>query len=197
MFLKIMNGDPVSDGDKRSSHRLLANVAGIMFYRDHNGNALADVTFSDAPDMEIFTLEGNAYVLNEKGDTIDSFGGVLIAAAVPAEGGELVETDKVIKPAKASEPMADLMPQVGWMVFYHESNADGPNGSKNASWWGTNGTRRHPAVITRVWTDECVNLMVFFDAKGGAVRSSVCKLPPDVLSKGLRCTSGGWTGPID
>lgn len=29
---------------------------------------------------------------------------------------------------------------------------------------GTNGTREHAAIVTRVWTANCVNLCVFFDA---------------------------------
>lgn len=36
-----------------------------------------------------------------------------------------------------------------------------------------NGVKDHPAIITRVWSDTCVNLHVFFDANPSEVKTSV------------------------
>lgn len=60
---------------------------------------------------------------------------------------------------------------------------------------GTNGTREHPAIVTRVWTESCVNLCVFFDGLGPQPRSSVSLLA--ALPPGVRDESGasGWKWP--
>lgn len=36
-----------------------------------------------------------------------------------------------------------------------------------------NGTREHPAIVTRVWDNNCVNLMVFFDGYMPQPRTSI------------------------
>jgi hypothetical protein len=56
-----------------------------------------------------------------------------------------------------------------------------------------NGSRFHPAIITRVWTDDCVNLVVFFDGEGPGVRTSV--LGWAILGKGVRNVCAGWRWP--
>lgn len=37
----------------------------------------------------------------------------------------------------------------------------------------TNGISEHPAIVTRVWSEQCVNLQVLFDAAPVEVRTSV------------------------
>jgi len=57
---------------------------------------------------------------------------------------------------------------------------------------GTNGTRFHPAIVTRIWSDTCVNLQIFFDAGKVEVKTSVSFLPEEVFAEGLHCTNSGW-----
>lgn len=79
-----------------------------------------------------------------------------------------------------------MKPTVGRIVIFRETVWQGE---------GTNGTRDHPAIVTRVWTDTCVNLHVFFDASPSGPKSSVTRMPelPDgvVNSSGV----GGWRWP--
>jgi hypothetical protein len=55
-----------------------------------------------------------------------------------------------------------------------------------------NGTSIHPAVITRVWSDDCVNLTVLFDAAPPAPRTSVLA---KAAAGGDMTTSGFWDWP--
>ena len=79
-----------------------------------------------------------------------------------------------------------MKPTVGRIVIFRETVWQGE---------GTNGTRDHPAIVTRVWTDTCVNLHVFFDACSSAPKSSVTQMPE--LADGVASTSaiGGWRWP--
>ena len=82
------------------------------------------------------------------------------------------------------------------IVHYYQGDHEAPTGySDNASWSGTNGTRFHPAMITRVWTDDCVNLIVFFDATAPKVMCSMTRLPDEVFAEGMHCTNSGWRWP--
>lgn len=55
-----------------------------------------------------------------------------------------------------------------------------------------NGVTEHPAVITRVWSDTCVNLTVFFDAKAPEVRTSVTRTDTTKIDSG----TWGWEWPV-
>ena len=83
---------------------------------------------------------------------------------------------------------------IGRIVHYYQGDYEADHGDPK-SWSGTNGTRFHPAIITRVFTDECVNLIVFFDAKGQEVKTSMCLLPDEVFAEGMHCTNSGWRWP--
>ena len=85
---------------------------------------------------------------------------------------------------------------IGRIVHYYQGDAEAPRGNmQNADWKGENGTRFHPAVITRVWSDTCVNLIVFFDATGPAVRTSATLLPDEVFVPNVHCSNSGWRWP--
>ena len=71
------------------------------------------------------------------------------------------------------ESAAHVAPSIGRIVIYRESDYEvsAEGGGTNPD--GTNGTREHAAVITRVWSDACVNLAVFLDANGTRTKTSV------------------------
>lgn len=98
-------------------------------------------------------------------------------------------------------------PSVGRIVHYHEGDFEeqswggdqekvriGHRHSRpdSAAHGGSNGTRVHPAIITRVWSDTCVNLHVFFDAFPSEVRTSATRLdtPEDTHNP-----NSGWRWP--
>lgn len=89
---------------------------------------------------------------------------------------------------------------VGRIVHYYEGDFEAPEifhkGEGQAKeWHGTNGTRVHPAIITHVHTDTCVNLIVFLDGTGQSVRTSMTVLPDEVFVQGMHCTNSGWRWP--
>lgn len=56
-----------------------------------------------------------------------------------------------------------------------------------------NGSREHPAIITRVWSDTCVNLKVFFDGSAGVdtrTSATLITTPGDT-----RNPNAGWRWP--
>jgi hypothetical protein len=87
------------------------------------------------------------------------------------------------------------VPAVGRIVHYYEGDQEEPMKSYGGDWPGTNGTRIHPAIITRVFSDDCLNLQVFFDTKGTQVRSSVLRQPAEMIENGYRIGSSGWRWP--
>lgn len=79
MIVKITGGENAPDHDARKTHTLLSNVIAVDFTRDPFGTAEARVTFATGPmnantEVETFPVPGNAYVMNEDGKTISSFG---------------------------------------------------------------------------------------------------------------------------
>lgn len=52
-----------------------------------------------------------------------------------------------------------MKPSLGRIVLFHGIDS--------------NGTREHPAIITRVWTDVCINLTVFLDYGEVILKTSV------------------------
>lgn len=77
LIVKIMSGEHAADDDSRKTHTLLTDVKSCQFVRHDDGSASAVMTFGGARDgwaPERFAIEGNAYVMNENGKTISSFG---------------------------------------------------------------------------------------------------------------------------
>lgn len=86
MYLKIMGPEDCPDSDTRKTYRLLEGVTACLFYRkvdqasavlkeewEEGIDAKVNVVFTDDEEMT-FDLVGNAYVMNESGKTISSFG---------------------------------------------------------------------------------------------------------------------------
>lgn len=73
LTLKFMGHENFPDADSRKSHMLIHNVDSVNFTRPPNSKPLALVTFTTG-DQEEFKLDGNVYVLNHDGKTIDTFG---------------------------------------------------------------------------------------------------------------------------
>ncbi len=74
MFLKIMNcGDNAPDEDSRATFTLHDHVATASFSRE-GGKAFVCATFEDGSDPERFEVPGNAYMMNQAGDTVAHFG---------------------------------------------------------------------------------------------------------------------------
>lgn len=79
-----------------------------------------------------------------------------------------------------------MKPTIGCIVIFRETVWQGE---------GTNGTRDHPAIVTRVWTDTCVNLHVFLDAHSSAPKSSVIQMPELPEAVAYTSSAGGWRWP--
>lgn len=78
MYLKLMGDENAPDGDTRKSHQILDNVISVKFVRvgpdqGPRVGVFAFTRFANG-DEEEYELAGNAYVMNDKGVTIDQFG---------------------------------------------------------------------------------------------------------------------------
>lgn len=72
MLLKIMGDDDTGDNDSRKTFQLLAHVESAKFERDGDKASVA-VLFEDES-QETFEVSGNAYLMNDQGDTVARFG---------------------------------------------------------------------------------------------------------------------------
>lgn len=74
LTLKLMSDENIPDDDSRKSFFLHAGVKSVDFRRDPDNPDVcrAHVLFSTG--LETFDLVGNAYVMNENGKTVSSFG---------------------------------------------------------------------------------------------------------------------------
>jgi hypothetical protein len=80
MTIKIMGPDDLPDHDARKTHRLIPVPEGgtVEFERDKYGFAYITIIKDEGETTQVDDLTGNVYVMNEKGDTISSFGGAPI-----------------------------------------------------------------------------------------------------------------------
>lgn len=72
MYLKLMSHENLPDGDPSKTYRLLDHVTSASFFREETGVTVT-VWFNDDTPTETFLLQGNTYILNDQGKTIDSF----------------------------------------------------------------------------------------------------------------------------
>lgn len=86
-------------------------------------------------------------------------------------------------------------PSQGRIVMYRQGNHDRPENDRSGAWPGTNGTRDQVAIITRVWSDTCVNLHVFLDASASVARCSVTELPDLPADTENVSGNSGWYWP--
>ena len=78
MFLKITSSEDAPDSDSRKTFQLFDHVESVLFERNGAGPA-AVVTF-DNGEQERFDLPGNAYLMNDHGKTVASFGSAPLRA---------------------------------------------------------------------------------------------------------------------
>ena len=71
MYIKIMSGEDISDGDERKTYRLLQDVQEVEFGRTDAGSLMVDVLFSDGCHLVTYP-EGNVYVLGSDGAVVSS-----------------------------------------------------------------------------------------------------------------------------
>jgi hypothetical protein len=81
---------------------------------------------------------------------------------------------------------------VGDVVLYYQGDNEAPSGYDRVLWQGTNGTRLHPAIVTRVWSDTNINLQIMFDATAPAGRQGVAYLADVEFAMGNHCSLSGW-----
>lgn len=73
MYLKIMGPENAPDADTRKTFRLI-ECREAQFYRDDDGNAFAYMNPGSWDDGYELPIVGNAYLMNESGKTVASFG---------------------------------------------------------------------------------------------------------------------------
>jgi len=87
---------------------------------------------------------------------------------------------------------------LGKTVLYYQGDDEAPNGYDKTLWQGNNGTRFHPAIVTRVHSETMVNLLVCYDATGTMVRREVTLLGDENFTEGTHCVLTGWRHlPVD
>lgn len=80
MFLKIMSGEDAPDRDARKRFQLLDHVSSAKFVRNGERTASVEVLFEDG-EQETFECEGNAYLMNNNGETVAHFGSAPLSSA--------------------------------------------------------------------------------------------------------------------
>lgn len=79
MFLKIMGGENVPDGNVSKTFQLLGDLQSVSFRRFEKADGIHEAGSAEAivwrrdQGCEFHPLPGNAYVLNDDGKTIESF----------------------------------------------------------------------------------------------------------------------------
>lgn len=80
---------------------------------------------------------------------------------------EFTESLEVVVPAQE--------PVFGQTVKYIQGDEDSPFAGSSCEWRGINGSREHPAIVTKINEDGSVNLVVFIDTQGPIVVTNTSK----------------------
>ncbi len=86
-----------------------------------------------------------------------------------------------------------MKPSVGRIVRYFVGDFE--IGDRGMQTGGPNGHREHPAIITFVWSETCVNLQVLFDDGTIGWRPSSTLLPELPEGAKLDTANSGWKWP--
>jgi hypothetical protein len=106
-----------------------------------------------------------------------------------------------------------MKPTIGRIVHYYQGDREAAAASCNMGLWTvdaqdefvrdhgatcrvTNGQRFHPALIIHVFSDACVNLMVFFGDGTMELRLSSSLMPDELFQEGAHCQTSGWRWPL-
>lgn len=84
MFLKIMGKENCPDNDPRKTFRMLAFVADADFNRNDDDTVTVRVLFENG-DQESFPVLANAYLMNDNGLTVTSFGAAMYRRPVTTD----------------------------------------------------------------------------------------------------------------
>lgn len=79
MFLKVMSEQDLADTDSRKPFQLFGDIKHCVFMRDEEGPR-AIATFSDGLPVGV-NIPGNAYLMNNHGKTVASFGSARLPEA--------------------------------------------------------------------------------------------------------------------
>lgn len=78
MILKLMSNENLPDDDAKKAFTIIANVNEVKFHTLGTGERALYVQY-DVPNQELpgeeFVLNGNAYLMNDNGKTVQTFWG--------------------------------------------------------------------------------------------------------------------------
>lgn len=90
----------------------------------------------------------------------------------------------------------EMQPYIGLTVLFYEGDAEirSKQLGSVAQSAGTNGTRVHPAIVTRVWSKTRVNLKILFDMQPIADRERVELLSDleEYVDRNMHCEDSVW-----
>lgn len=80
MYLKIMGPEDCPDNDSRKTFTLISNVECVTFERPEGKVPIVYAKFDDGEDVS-FPVPHNAYLMNNDGVTVSSFGSAVYRRA--------------------------------------------------------------------------------------------------------------------
>lgn len=168
MMTHVVSAVITRDGESRPCERFVfrfdEDPASVTALCRHLADLVKD------PDLPRFTWEVAQHVAAKVGDVRQQINDAARHhRPVPPTGACFTMTTDPTTPATTPKPT----PTVGRIVHYHTEGKDQPNA----------------AVITHVWSDDCVNLHVFRDG------SFPLQVSPEVTSVMRGPAPGEWSWP--